>query len=222
MAAVGGRPPGSIFSEAAEPDRVWTGTPSRNRVGYEVRWILVGLKEGKMRVEGFCAVAGFSVLLVAASVPQGATAQDALITRHRLPVALAQKAANAALDACRAKGFSVSAAVVDADGGLHVALRDDNAGIQTVESAIDKATTSAVFGVDSGYWVDRNARGEPISPLLNQLPKLLLAKGGLVIKVGGEVVGGIAVGGAPGGDIDEACAKVGREALLQSIPRSER
>lgn len=133
--------------------------------------------------------------------------------RHRLPVNAADHAANAAIKECAGKGFAVSAAVVDADGGLQIVLRGDGAGIQTVQSAIDKATTSAVYGLDSSVWVDKSARGEEISPLLNQLPHLILARGGVVVRINGEVVGGIAVGGATSGRIDEDCARIGADML---------
>jgi uncharacterized protein GlcG (DUF336 family) len=38
---------------------------------------------------------------------------------------------------------------------------------------------------------------------------MLLLGGGLPIEIGGEVVGGIGVGGAPGGHLDAACAQAG-------------
>ena len=39
--------------------------------------------------------------------------------------------------------------------------------------------------------------------------RLVILGGGLPIKVGGKLLGGIGVGGAPGGHLDEACARVG-------------
>jgi hypothetical protein len=38
---------------------------------------------------------------------------------------------------------------------------------------------------------------------------MVIAGGGVPIKAGNEVIGGIGVGGAPGGDKDEACANAG-------------
>jgi hypothetical protein len=46
------------------------------------------------------------------------------------------------------------------------------------------------------------------SPLAS-LPGMLMAAGGIAIKTGAEVIGAIGVGGAPGGNLDEACAKSG-------------
>ena len=39
--------------------------------------------------------------------------------------------------------------------------------------------------------------------------RMVIAGGGVPIKAGNEVIGGIGVGGAPGGDKDEACANAG-------------
>jgi len=38
---------------------------------------------------------------------------------------------------------------------------------------------------------------------------ILILGGGLPIEIGGEVVGGIGVGGAPGTHLDDACAQAG-------------
>jgi uncharacterized protein GlcG (DUF336 family) len=40
-------------------------------------------------------------------------------------------------------------------------------------------------------------------------PTWFLLQGGLRIKVGSEAIAAIGVGGAPGGNLDEACAKAG-------------
>jgi uncharacterized protein GlcG (DUF336 family) len=44
---------------------------------------------------------------------------------------------------------------------------------------------------------------------LAKLPHVLLLPGAIRIKLGAEPIGAIGVGGAPGGDLDEACAKAG-------------
>jgi uncharacterized protein GlcG (DUF336 family) len=48
---------------------------------------------------------------------------------------------------------------------------------------------------------------------LAKLPHILLLGGALRIKVGDEAIAAIGVGGAPGGDLDEACAKAGLEKI---------
>ena len=42
---------------------------------------------------------------------------------------------------------------------------------------------------------------------------LLMLGGGLPIEIGGEVVGAIGVGGAPGTHLDDACAEAGLDAI---------
>jgi hypothetical protein len=48
---------------------------------------------------------------------------------------------------------------------------------------------------------------------LAKLPHVLLTPGAVVIRSGGEAIAAIGVGGAPGGDLDEACAKAGLDKI---------
>ena len=43
--------------------------------------------------------------------------------------------------------------------------------------------------------------------------QVLMLGGGLPIEIGGEIVGGIGVGGAPGAHLDDACAQAGLDAI---------
>ena len=45
--------------------------------------------------------------------------------------------------------------------------------------------------------------------------RMLILAGGLPIKIGGELVGGIGVGGAPGGHLDQKCAQVGIDSITK-------
>jgi uncharacterized protein GlcG (DUF336 family) len=47
--------------------------------------------------------------------------------------------------------------------------------------------------------------------------KILILAGGLPVKAGDEVVGAIGVGGAPGGEKDEACAQVGMDKIKDRL-----
>jgi len=42
---------------------------------------------------------------------------------------------------------------------------------------------------------------------------MVIQGGGLPIRIGGALVGGIGVGGAPGGHLDEACARAGLDVI---------
>ena len=48
---------------------------------------------------------------------------------------------------------------------------------------------------------------------LAKLSHVLLLPGAIRIKIGGEAIAAIGVGGAPGGDLDEACAKAGLDKI---------
>lgn len=151
-------------------------------------------------------------LAAALLAPTAALAQD-LPTAPYLPLDMAQTAARAALDACAAEGHNVTVAIVARSGVTSVVLRADNAGPHTVGSSTGKAFASASLGRDTAGLAEFIA-GKPQNDGLRDMdPRLVIQAGGLPIKFGGALVGGIGVGGAPSGDIDTACARKGLDAI---------
>jgi len=148
------------------------------------------------------AVAALVLIGAGASSPRVA-AQTAV---HRLNAELANEAVGAAVAACAQQGYAETAVVVDTDGVTQALLRGDGAGIHTLDSAHDKAYTSVTFKSDTGALLDR---AQTIGTLTAKLPHLLLFQGGVVIRIGNEVIGAIGAAGAPGGNLDEACARAG-------------
>jgi len=139
-------------------------------------------------------------------------AQDVLTT-HRLSAALAAEAVGEAGATCAKQGYHITATVVDSDGVEQAVLRGDSASMTTLDAARDKAYTALMLGAPrnedtSGAIVQRMGQ-TPSAGGLAKLPHILLAQGGIRIKVGTEAIAAIGVGGAPGGDLDEACAKAG-------------
>jgi uncharacterized protein GlcG (DUF336 family) len=67
-----------------------------------------------------------------------------------------------------------------------------------------------------GALVERS-KTVPVLANLFKLPHLLLLGGGIVIKVGDEVVGAIGASGAPGGDLDDACARAGLDKIKDQL-----
>src|SRR5690625_5709380 len=67
-----------------------------------------------------------------------AVAAQPLPTAPYLPLSLASKAAQAAVDACSKQGHNVSVAVVGRDGETKVLLKADNSGPHTGNSAQGK------------------------------------------------------------------------------------
>jgi len=147
-----------------------------------------------------------AALALVASV-EPATAADGLVGVKRLSASLAAELAMAALTACAQKDYHVGVVVLDYSGVQQVALRGDGAAPQNVLNANDKAYTAASFGADTGDLVERTKNG-PVPSAFAKVPHLLLNTGGVVIKVGDEVIGAIGVSGAPGGENDAVCAKV--------------
>ena len=49
------------------------------------------------------------------------------------------------------------------------------------------------------------------------VPRLAVLGGGLLIQASGSIVGAIGVSGAPNGDMDDACAKAGINAIIDAL-----
>ena len=132
-----------------------------------------------------------------------------------LPLDLVLKMANAAMKKCDDDGHRVSVAVVDRSGVLRVLLRAGGAGSHTVGSSTKKAYTAASLGRPTSELANLIKEKPELQGMRDMDEQILLLGGGLPIKVGEELVGGIGVGGAPGAPLDEACAKAGVEALIE-------
>jgi uncharacterized protein GlcG (DUF336 family) len=154
----------------------------------------------------------FSIFAALLAAPLAATAQD-LPTAPYLPLDLAVEAAQTALTACAADGYNVSVAIVARDGATKVHLKADNSGPHTVGSAQGKAFTSASMGRDTIGLADFIGANPQHDGLRYMDARMVIQGGGLPIKIGGSLVGGIGVGGAPGGDLDAACARAGLDAI---------
>jgi uncharacterized protein GlcG (DUF336 family) len=139
-------------------------------------------------------------------------AQDVLTT-HRLSAAIAAEAVTEAVAACAKQGYKVTATIVDADGVTQAMLRGDGASMTTLGAARDKAYTVLTLGAarneDTSGAIVQRMGPTPSAGGLAKLPRILLLPGAIRIKVGAEAIAAIGVGGAPGGDLDEACAKAG-------------
>ena len=149
---------------------------------------------------------GVATLNIAPAGAQG------LLTTPRISAALANEAVGAAVASCAAQGYSETAVLVDTDGVVQASLRGDNAGIHTLDSAHDKAYTAVTFKRDTIAMTP----GET-DVLMNRLPHLLRAGGGVVIKSGTVVVGAIGASGAPGYQFDDACAKAGIQKIIDRM-----
>jgi uncharacterized protein GlcG (DUF336 family) len=142
-------------------------------------------------------------------------AQSQVLAEHRVPLNVAETAAMEALNACKANGYDVTVTVVDVSGTPQVVLRGDHATIHTKDSSFRKAytivTMGPIFHVDetSGLLATLSKYPPLAAQALASTPNVAALPGGVAFKMGDEIIGGIGVGGSPGGDKDEACAKAG-------------
>lgn len=158
------------------------------------------------------------MLLVLAVVPFATqTSAQGLLPTHRIPAGLAGQAVAAVVAKCASQGYAETAVLVDADGVRQALLRGDRAGSHTLDSAYDKAYTSASFKADTSALFERSKTVPGFANLFTQVPHLMLFGGGIVIKVGDEVVGAIGAAGAPGADLDEACARAGLDKIHDQL-----
>ena len=155
-----------------------------------------------------------AAVALAAALP--ARAEEAIVTYKSLAPDVAIDLARAALNQCRKDGYQVAVVVLDRFGAPLVAMRDRYAGIGAWDIATGKAWTAVNFSEDTAEFVKRVKEGT-LSAGLASLPKVTPLVGGLLIQAGGSVLGGVGVAGAPGGDKDEACAKVGLAAVRDKL-----
>ena len=153
-----------------------------------------------------------SMFLIAVAVAYPASAQ--LIARKDLSYAMALAMATGARDACKARGFAVAVVVVDRGGDTMVALRDDDAGPHTMENARRKAYTARTFRMTTQAFIDE-MKTRPVRREQTTLPGVIAINGGVPIKAGNDVIGGIGLSGSPG--VDEECVNAGIDKVKQYL-----
>jgi len=147
------------------------------------------------------------------AVTMPASAQ--LIEHKDLSLAAALAIATAAAEHCKAEGNAVAVAVVGREAQLLVHLRGDGSPPHSMENSYRRAYTALTYRRPSGE-VEKRVRADPADQL-TRLEHVMAAQGGLPIVVDGEVIGAVAVSGAPGGDKDEACARAGLDKVASVL-----
>jgi len=155
--------------------------------------------------------AGAVVAFTFGGVATGAWAQG-LITMQKLSAPLANELVGETVATCAAKGYAVTAVVVDLDGVRQALLRGNGAPIHTLDNAFYKAYSAASLTLgrkeDSTKAVaERMAKNPPTTVPQTPLPNVTYAVGGVTIMAGGKAIGALGVSGAPGGQFDDECAR---------------
>lgn len=153
----------------------------------------------------------FSILIIELTSPALA---DDLVPARLLGLDLARDIATAAIAACRKNAYQIAVVVTDRSGDPVVIMRDVFVSKYMVQLAQNKANAVVMSNSSSGDLRENMAR---IRDELNELDGVLLMQGGLPIQVSGSLVGAVGVSGAPGGDKDEFCARLGIDAVQERL-----
>jgi uncharacterized protein GlcG (DUF336 family) len=112
-----------------------------------------------------------------------------------------------AIEQCTKDGYKVSVTVVDKGGSVAGQVRGDGTSPHTMEFSRLKAYTARIRNQTSLQTMKELE--DPARAPLRQIPGLVGVGGGVPIRAGTEVIGGVGVSGAPGGEKDEVCANAG-------------
>ncbi|OFZ90900.1 MAG: hypothetical protein A2W21_07190 [Betaproteobacteria bacterium RBG_16_66_20] len=123
----------------------------------------------------------------------------------------AKKAIAAGQAEARKNGWPVAIAILDTSGNLVAYEKMDNTQTASIQVAIDKGKSAAIYRRPTKVFEDIVAKGGAGLRVMN-LRDASVVDGGLPIVVDGKVIGGIGVSGVAG-DQDGVVAKAGADAL---------
>ncbi len=152
-----------------------------------------------------CALAGILCSSAAAAD------EVMMVPVKRLTMDTALRVAQGAVAACRVKGIQIGVTVVDRDGVIQAQLRDTIAAPITVPISRDKAYTAVNFNANTSALTSR------ADTTIGRIDGLIMSAGAVAIQVGGSLVGGVGVSGAPGGETDEECAQAGVDKVMDDL-----
>ncbi len=155
---------------------------------------------------------GLKALAIATVTVAGITAAQAqaVVGQPRLSALAANQVVGDTVAYCAQKKYNVVAVIVDLNGVRLALLRGDGSPIHSMDNAYNKAYSAASLTLgrneDSLRVVAERMKKNPPSTLPpTPLPNVSYALGGIAIKAKGQIIGGLGVSGAPGGQFDEEC-----------------
>ena len=116
---------------------------------------------------------------------------------------------------CAKDNYNVTTTVVDLTGRVLAQLRNDDATTHTLESSRKKAFTAVSMKQPTANLMTLIQDKPMLAPLQNMDDNLLFLAGGIPLKINDQIVGGIGIGGAPGGHLDVACAQAAINSVLK-------
>jgi uncharacterized protein GlcG (DUF336 family) len=152
------------------------------------------------------SVSGFVAGPALAQAPQ---------VEKNVSMAMAMAIIQGTLEQCTKDGYKVSITIVDKGGNVAASIRGDGTNPHTMEFSRLKAYTARTRGQSSLEFMKVIA--DPANAYLRQIPNVVGVGGGVPIKVGNEIIGGVGVSGAPGGEKDEVCANAGLAKVADAL-----
>ncbi len=152
-------------------------------------------------------------ILLVLSYSVASAEQSMTLSVKRLKMETALRIAQAAIAQCRKEGVQIAVTVVDRSGYPQVVLRDVLAMDITLEISKQKAHTAMAFNTPLSQLEGRFTKPFQVTKLAG----LIISAGGIPINIGGSILGGIGVSGAPSGKTDEKCAKAGLDAVREDL-----
>jgi len=147
-----------------------------------------------------------------AGAPAGGSAGQAPAARGP-SLKLALEAAQKALDTCKGLDQKIGVTVVDSAGVLKVVLATDGASTRGVTSSTNKALTALAFTTATSDLAEKIKTDPVVAGQVAANANYNTHAGGVLLKVGTDVIGAIGVGGAKGSEKDEACALAGLQKI---------
>lgn len=145
--------------------------------------------------------------------PATAAEQAMTVNTKRMTLETALKIAQAAIQQCRKEGVQIAVTVVDRAGHPQAVLRDVLAMDITLPISKQKAHTAMAFNTPLSQMEGRFTKPFQVA----KLDGLIVSAGGIPVNIGGTILGGIGVSGAPSGETDEKCAKAGLDAVSADL-----
>jgi uncharacterized protein GlcG (DUF336 family) len=153
---------------------------------------------GAVRVAFLASVSIFAAAPALAQAPQ---------VEKNVSMGLSLAIIQGAIEQCTKDGYKVSVTILDKSGNVAAQLRGDGTGPHTMEFSRLKAYTARTRNQTSLQTM--KLLEDPANAFIRQIPGVVGVGGGVPIRAGNEVIGGVGVSGAPGGEKDEVCANAG-------------
>jgi uncharacterized protein GlcG (DUF336 family) len=154
-----------------------------------------------------------AAVTLAGALTSPASAQ--LLVHKDLSYEIAKTIAEGAIAECHRRGFNTSVVVVDRAGETLIAMRYDDASPHTLENARRKAYTARSFQQTTEEYAKKLEAGNPVVKQQVTLPNVIAIPGGVPIKVGNDVIGGVGLSGSPG--VDEPCVQAGFDLVKDQL-----